>query len=131
VAEVARRSEVNPNLLHRWRRGFRQGAGNAFPGLGKRRWEEARVPQPEGNIGPERSGRSTLRTMLLATQNFPKVALENCPGGVGPKMNPELDAQTLVARFLRHSLNELTNGRTLYIVHPLEFASRGNFSRRN
>ncbi len=43
VAEVARAFEVNPNVLERWRREFRQGPGNAFPGLGKRRWEEGRV----------------------------------------------------------------------------------------
>jgi transposase-like protein len=36
VAEVARAFEVNPNVLHRWRREFRQGPGNAFPGLGQR-----------------------------------------------------------------------------------------------
>ena len=39
VAEVARAFEVNPNVLHRWRREFRQGPGNTFPGLGKRRWK--------------------------------------------------------------------------------------------
>jgi transposase-like protein len=32
LAEVARAFEVNPNVLHRWRREFRQGPGNAFPG---------------------------------------------------------------------------------------------------
>jgi len=37
VSEVARAFEVNPNVLHRWRREFRQGPGNIFPGLGKRR----------------------------------------------------------------------------------------------
>jgi len=31
MAEVARGLEVNPNVLHRWRREFRQGPGNAFP----------------------------------------------------------------------------------------------------
>src|SRR5881275_2524798 len=40
IAEVARGLEVNPNVLHRWRREFRQGPGNAFPGFGKRRWAE-------------------------------------------------------------------------------------------
>jgi transposase-like protein len=35
VAEVARAFEVNPNVLHRWRREFRQEPGNASPGLGK------------------------------------------------------------------------------------------------
>lgn len=39
VAEVARAFEVNPNVLHRWRREFRDGPGNAFPGLCRRRWE--------------------------------------------------------------------------------------------
>ena len=53
VAEVARAFEVNPNLLHRWRKEFRQGPGNAFPGLGKRRWEEGRVPHLERKIGQQ------------------------------------------------------------------------------
>jgi transposase-like protein len=53
VAEVARAFEVNPNVLHRWRREFRQGPGNVFPGLGKRRWEEGRVAQLERQIGQQ------------------------------------------------------------------------------
>jgi len=53
VAEVARAFEVNPNVLHRWRREFRQGPGNAFPGLGKRRWEEGRVAQLERKVGQQ------------------------------------------------------------------------------
>ena len=53
VAEVSRAFEVNPNVLHRWRREFRQGPGNAFPGLGKRRWDEGRVAQLERKIGQQ------------------------------------------------------------------------------
>ncbi len=53
IAEVARAFEVNPNVLHRWRREFRQGPGNAFPGLGRRRWEEGRVAQLERKIGQQ------------------------------------------------------------------------------
>ncbi len=53
LAEVARAFEVNPNVLHRWRREFRRGPGNAFPGLGKRRWEEGRVAQLERKIGQQ------------------------------------------------------------------------------
>jgi transposase len=53
IAEVARAFEVNPNLLHRWRREFRQGPGNAFPGLGKRRWDEGRVVHLERKIGQQ------------------------------------------------------------------------------
>ena len=37
IGEVARALEVNANLLHRWRREFRQGPGNVFPGNGKQR----------------------------------------------------------------------------------------------
>src|SRR5439155_23763842 len=53
IAEVARACQVNPNTLHRWRRDFRQGPGNAFPAPGKRRWEEGRVAQLEGKIGQQ------------------------------------------------------------------------------
>src|ERR1043166_7454950 len=53
VAEVARAFEVNPNVLHRWRKEFRQGPGNAFPGVGKRRWEETRVAQLERKVGQQ------------------------------------------------------------------------------
>ncbi len=50
VTEVARAFEVNPNVLHRWRREFRQGPGNAFPGASQRRWEEGRMAQLERKI---------------------------------------------------------------------------------
>ncbi len=51
AAEVSRVFEINPNLLHRWRREFRQGPGNAFPGEGKRRWEETRTAELERKVG--------------------------------------------------------------------------------
>ena len=50
IAEVARGLEVNPNVLHRWRREFRQGPGNAFPGNGKQRWSEGRIAELEGKL---------------------------------------------------------------------------------
>ena len=53
LAEVARSFEVNPNLLHRWRREFEVGPGNAFPGLGKRRWEETEKAALERKIGQQ------------------------------------------------------------------------------
>src|SRR5579862_3446928 len=53
VAEVARAFEVNPNLLHRWRKEFRHGPGNAFPGTGKRRWDETKVAQLERKVGQQ------------------------------------------------------------------------------
>ena len=53
VAEVARAFEVNPSLLHRWRQEFREGPGNAFPGWGRRRWEESRGAELERKIGQQ------------------------------------------------------------------------------
>ena len=44
VTEVARALEVNPNVLHRWRREFRQGPGNAFSGNGKNAGRKAGLP---------------------------------------------------------------------------------------
>ena len=53
IAEVARAFEVHPTVLQRWRREFRDGPGNVFPGPGKRRWEESRVAQLERKIGQQ------------------------------------------------------------------------------
>jgi transposase-like protein len=53
IAEVARALEVNPNVLHRWRKEFREGPGNAFPGQGQRRWSEGRIAELERKIGQQ------------------------------------------------------------------------------
>jgi transposase-like protein len=53
ITEVARGLEVNPNVLHRWRREFRQGPGNVFPGHGQRRWAEGRIAELERKIGQQ------------------------------------------------------------------------------
>src|SRR5512132_2014607 len=53
LGEVARAFEVNPNVLHRWRREFRQGPGNAFPGLGRRRWDDTQQARLERKIGQQ------------------------------------------------------------------------------
>ena len=53
IGEVARGLEVNPNVLQRWRREFRQGPGNAFPGNGKQRWSEGRIAELERKIGQQ------------------------------------------------------------------------------
>jgi len=45
--------EVNPNVLHRWRREFRQGSGNVFPGKGKQRWSEGRIAELERKVGQQ------------------------------------------------------------------------------
>ena len=53
IGEVSRALEVNANVLHRWRREFRQGAGNVFPGNGKQRWSEGRIAELERKIGQQ------------------------------------------------------------------------------
>src|ERR1051325_2457533 len=53
IAEGARAFEVNPNVLHRWRREVPQGARNAFPGGGKRRWDDAEQAKLERKIGQQ------------------------------------------------------------------------------
>lgn len=51
VAEVARACEVNPNVLHRWRRELRKYAAKAFPGEGHRRIEEGQIAELERKVG--------------------------------------------------------------------------------
>src|SRR5437868_4269648 len=53
IGEVARALEVNPNVLHRWRREVREGPGNVFPGHGKQRWGEGRIAVLERKIGQQ------------------------------------------------------------------------------
>jgi len=53
IGEVARACEVNPNVLQRWRREFRNGVDRAFPGLGKKKAEESRVAELERKIGQQ------------------------------------------------------------------------------
>ena len=53
IGEAVRALEVSPNVLHRWRREFRQGPGNVFPGNGKERWSEGRVAELERKIGQQ------------------------------------------------------------------------------
>ena len=60
IGEVARALEVNPNVLHRWRREIRQGPGNVFPGHGKQRWAEGRIAELERKIGQQALGYAGL-----------------------------------------------------------------------
>ncbi|MBM3737642.1 MAG: transposase, partial [Acidobacteria bacterium] len=47
IAEAARALEVSGNVLYRWRREFRQGAGNALPGNGKQRCSDGQIAELE------------------------------------------------------------------------------------
>jgi len=51
LAEVARACEVNPNVLHRWRRELRDYGTKAFAGNGQRRADEGRMVELERKVG--------------------------------------------------------------------------------
>jgi transposase len=53
IAEVFLVCEVNPNVLHRWRRSSVTGWNRAFPGLGKKKADESQVAELERKIGQQ------------------------------------------------------------------------------
>jgi transposase len=50
-AEVARGCEVDPNVLHRWRRELSEHGAKAFSGNGKARLAESQVSDLERKVG--------------------------------------------------------------------------------
>ena len=82
VAEVARACEVNPNVLHRWRKEFRDGVETAFPGLGRQRQsEENRIAELEQKIGQQTMEIAFLKRVLQRTEEARKL---QAMGVVGP-----------------------------------------------
>src|ERR1700704_6498279 len=53
IAEAARALAGGPNVWRRWRREFRGGAGNVFPGNGIPRWSEGRIADLERKVGQQ------------------------------------------------------------------------------
>jgi transposase len=64
IAAVARSCEINPSLLHRWRRDCQQSVEQAFPGLGKKGADENRVAELERKIGQQASEIDFLKRCL-------------------------------------------------------------------
>jgi transposase len=64
LAEVARACEVNPNVLHRWRRELRELGARAFPGEGQRRADENRIAELERKVGRQALEIDFLRRCL-------------------------------------------------------------------
>ena len=64
IAEVARACEVNPNVLHRWRRELRDHGAKAFAGNGKSRLDENRVADLERKVGRQAMEIDFLRRCL-------------------------------------------------------------------
>ena len=99
IAEVARAFEVNPNVLHRWRREFRDGPGNVFPGTGKRRWEENQVAQLERKIGQQTLEIDFFEGVLAAHRRAAATAGHNWEAAVFQQIQTQRErAETLGLR---------------------------------
>src|ERR1700691_4280407 len=64
LAEVARACEVNPNVLHRWRRELNDFGGGAFTGNGERRADESKLAELERKVGRQALEIDFLRRCL-------------------------------------------------------------------
>ena len=64
AGEVARACEVNPNVLHRWRRELNEHGTKAFSGVGKRRREEEEIAALERKVGRQAMELDFLRRCL-------------------------------------------------------------------
>jgi len=61
---VARRLEVNPNILHRWRRELSKNPTKAFSGLGKKMLADSREAELERKIGQMTMENDFLKKLL-------------------------------------------------------------------
>jgi len=64
LAEVARACEVNPNVLHRWKRELREHGTKAFLGNGRDRADENRIAELERKVGRQALEIDFLRRCL-------------------------------------------------------------------
>lgn len=65
VGYVARRLEINPNLLHRWRQDLKKNPSTAFSGNGKRMLVESREAELERKIGQMTMENDFLKKLLV------------------------------------------------------------------
>ena len=66
LGHVARRLEVSPNTLHRWRREFKKQPTKAFAGHGKRMLAESREGGLERKIGQLTMENDFLKKLLVS-----------------------------------------------------------------
>jgi|SRR5499433_366777 len=79
LAYVARRLEINPNVLHRWRREFQEQPTKAFSGRGKRMLVESREAELERKIGQLTMENDFLKKLLVVFEEQ-----QEADGGGGP-----------------------------------------------
>src|SRR5436305_2748816 len=114
IAEVSRGLEVNPSVLQRWRKEFRAGTGNAFPGNGKARWSEGRVAELERKVGQQALEIDFLKGCLQRIEE--------------QRMLQALSGESAVLQKIRE---EMKAGQGLTIKRMVELArvSRASFYR--
>jgi transposase len=66
LGHVARRLEVSPTTLHRWRREFKKQPTKAFSGHGKRMLAESREGELERKIGQLTMENDFLKKLLVS-----------------------------------------------------------------
>jgi transposase len=79
LADVARACEVNPNVLHRWRREVRDYGAKAFAVNGERRGEEAKIAELERKVGRQILEIDFLRRCLQRVEEQRKLQALTSP----------------------------------------------------
>jgi transposase len=80
IGEVARACEVNPNVLHRWKRELLDYGSRAFAGNGKSRAEENHVSELERKVGRQALEIDFLRRCLQHVEEQRKLQALNTRG---------------------------------------------------
>jgi len=112
MAEVARACEVNPNVLHRWRREFREGVDRSFAGLGKRKADESQVAELETQDRPANPGDRFLKACLAASRRSADAASPRPNRAIYPQIEKEAERE-----------------KAMTILHLCEAASAASVSR--
>jgi transposase len=79
VAEVARACELNPHVLERWRREYRNKADGAFPGWGHKKADDNRVAELERKIGQQALEIDFLKRVLQQVEEARMLRALNGP----------------------------------------------------
>jgi transposase len=80
IGEVSRACEVNPNILHRWRKELRDHGAKAFVGHGQRRADENRVAELERKVGRQALEIDFLQRCLQHVEEQRKLQALNTRG---------------------------------------------------
>src|SRR5215469_3036081 len=95
LAEVARACEVNPNVLHRWKRELRDYGAKAFSGNGQRRAEDQEVADLEGKVGRQALEIDFFRRCLQHVEEQRKLQALNTSGSSTlPHLEKEMSLAT-------------------------------------